>query len=209
MAAIALLVILAVSTAGLAAASPLTATPFFEGYRDLAPVQRATGRLHLDDELSDFLLDESTPIGEAIAVVSALDISPAGEQHHPKRHHIDLLVRLRQTDPGRFDDFRRGKGSPRLLVVVGHAWSRSEFMHPEKGLALLRAAQRRMPGSFSATFIRSLAESEIKSNDGNLWCEIYEDTHGVLDDWSGPVDMRKAAIDAAMEYMDLYGPYCG
>ena len=187
-------------------ASPLASTAFFKGYADVAPVQKATAQGRLDDELSDFVLDESTPLAEAVAVLSASNNVPPGGHALPE--HIELLVRLRETDPARFEAFRRGQGSAHLLAVIGYAWSRTERNHPEKPLGLLRAAERRVPRSFTAAFIRSLAESDIKMSEGDRWCEIHRDTHRVVDGWRGRIDMRKPAIDAAMEYMDLFGDYC-
>ena len=192
------LILLACAVSG-RADSPLTSTHFDQCYSDVAMVAQAAkykGK-ELPVEILLYLADASQPVDRRAAVVNAagwnFDGLPNGDNLlalFAERGYTDLQDLCDRLDPG-------------TLVILAYTIAMSDYFNVEEAMAMAqRAVTRNRHLYMSIEMIAAM-----------IRCQYYLDhdiarvgrtAREVLADPVLKHDMRQPAIDAIMEYIDLY-----
>ena len=200
--------------------SPLTSTDLAAAYEDLLEVRVARRWKRAEGFVLDFLLGES-PLDQKLAVVNAL-----GWNVDNQTNSVLFVRGIAQRENLALEKVTVKDMTADDRVVLGYLMAMDNYfdMPPLTQLTdsstqlsptfqrtypedLLSFAIAEDPSNFSAQFIASLVEAQRSFP--RSWCDVYLETAWVLDRF--PVEsrnMRPAAVDKAMEYMNLYQSYC-
>ena len=181
--------------------SPLTSADFHQAYLDLPQVRKAVQVRALDDELADYLLSPGTSYDEAAAVINALGWDADG-----KDNHLRLLRRLKATDRRAFDRFKAGKGSSRILFVVGYLWAMDDYFETRRAESLLWQARSQAPEFFAIALIHALVVAQ--SEEVGRWCEVFRGPRATLAKYPNGLEMRRSAVRIVLDYTDIYADEC-
>ena len=183
--------------------SPLTSTEFAFAYSSSPMVKMAKNvKGDIPSELLAFLANSKAHIDERLAVVNQLgwDIEGTsyGSQlgdHLYEKYSVDNDVDLAEKlDAG-------------TLAVYAYASAMSNYLYVDFASSLgHRAVEKNEGKSFSVAMISALIDAQINL-DGDDWSKVYKVVADVVKDKTLKRDMKQEAIDAIMEYIDLYKDY--
>lgn len=180
--------------------SPLTSTHFADAYSDHEMVQMASELMQNDipTTLLNFLADKHQPVDVRLAVINKIgwnfDGTSVGEQleqylmgRHNAKNEKKLVKKL---DAG-------------TLAVYAYAKAMSNYFDVKAASELGHIALKKNKSkSFSVAMIAALIDAQIYLDSD--WSMVYKVVADVLHDGSLHLDMRQAAIDNIMEYINLY-----
>ena len=180
--------------------SPLTSTHFADAYSDHEMVQMASELMQNDipTTLLNFLADKHQPIDVRLAVINKIgwnfDGTSVGEQlgqylmgRHNAKNEKKLVKKL---DAG-------------TLAVYAYAKAMSNYFDVKAASELGHIALKKNKSkSFSVAMIAALIDAQIYLDSD--WSMVYKVVADVLHDGSLHLDMRQAAIDNIMDYINLY-----
>ena len=194
--------------------SPLTSTDLASAYADIAAVRAAQRQQHLDPFLLKFLLSDR-PLDEKAAVINGLGWRLGGT-----RHGEQFLRALAQQQGKNLENLRLTDLSPDNKFVLGYllAMDNYQTLSPLQFKAardfasltpiqLLSQAAYALPDDFTVQFVRSLVAAQYWFDQS--WCAVYLEPVAILRQFPPESrNLRPQAIDAAMNYMDLYAADC-
>lgn len=183
--------------------SPLTSTSFYETYMDNAIVSKAVGIAENNPasvpvEVINYLADSKRPIDARLAVVNAIGWNFDGtgvgaqlEEYLMKRYNVKNENKLlKKIDAG-------------TLAVYAYAKAMSNYFDVTDAQRLAHTAvKNNKTNSFSVAFIAALIDAQVYLDSD--WSMVYKVVADVIHDGSLNLDMRQAAIDNVMEYINLY-----
>lgn len=184
--------------AGVAAAdSPVTSTPFHEAYLDRPAVRAAQASGELTAELAQHLASRKVPLDEKAAIANALGWSFEGKVNAV--HYAGLVLRkdaakVKAKDLGADDAF-----------VFGYLLLLDDYFRPKRALPFLERAQKLRPDSYTAELVLRLARAQAGMDDD--WCRVEGEAEALHQSRRKP-DLRPAAREIVLEYLDLYYGSC-
>lgn len=188
-----LLVLLLALTCCVQADSPLTSTDFHTAYGDIKLVAAAAKSHKLNKEMAAFLSSPKTPIDQKAALCNALGWNIDG-QTNASAFQASLGTRAPTPD----EQFCLG-----YLTALDH------YKDVSKAVPMLQKARKALPKSYTVALIAALVEAQYigTAPDQREWAKIWPSIKAVLDNKSLKFDMRPAARDIILEYMEYYKDY--
>ena len=183
--------------------SPLTSTHFADAYSDHPMVQMADQMMQNDipTTLLNFLADKNSPIDVRLAVLNKIGWNFDGTM---------VGAQLGEYLMGRYGAKSEKKLAKKLdagtLAVYAYAKAMSNYFNVTVASELgHQAVKKNKNKSFSVALISALIDAQVYLDSD--WGMIYKVVADVLHDGSLNLDMRQAAIDSIMEYINLYEKY--
>lgn len=180
--------------------SPATSTPFYQAYLELAPIQAAAESQTLSPDLLAWLLDESRPLDQQLALVNALGWRFEGQQNH--RVYTAALQHKYQREPADGGHLR-----PQEQLLLGYLMLMDDYFNPRAALPLIRRGARRLWQSQAAQLVLAIAEAQDYINKAEVWCQVWVLTEQGLSPRLQQ-DLRPAAVREITDYLQVYRPYC-
>lgn len=182
--------------------SPLTSTHFADTYADEQMVQlAAASEGELSPALMNFLADADAPVDVRLAVVNKL-----GWNFDGKTTIDDFNAYLKQRYNAKDEDELARRLNAKTLAVYAYIRAMANYFNVNQASQLAHMAlDKNSDSSFSVAFIASLIDAQIYLDSD--WAMVYKVVADVLADDTLNRDMRPAAIDAVMEYINLYKDY--
>lgn len=181
--------------------SPITATDFYEAYRDVKMVQRAHLEGVMGVEIAEFLSSPENPIDVKAAVINALSWRFEGKNNAELyTYYLGLLYHLSITELD--TDFL----SADEIFCLGYLIAMDNYFHPENAISLLEEADKLIRDSFTVSIVLALAKAQIAFEKD--WCEAWKTIERVLKNTDLNQDLRQEAKKIIVDYMILYREYC-
>ncbi|OOP55162.1 MAG: hypothetical protein AYP45_16290 [Candidatus Brocadia carolinensis] len=181
--------------------SPITATDFYEAYKDVKMVQRAHLEGVMGVEIAEFLSSPENPIDHKAAVINALSWRFEGKSNAELyTYYLGLLYHMSITELD--TDFL----SADEIFCLGYLVAMDDYFHPENAIVLLEEAQRMMKESFTVSMVLALVRAQIAFEQD--WCEAWKIIERVLQNADIKQDLRPEAKKIIVNYMILYREYC-
>lgn len=181
--------------------SPITATDFYEAYKDVKMVQRAHLEGVMGVEIAEFLSSPENPIDHKAAVINALSWRFEGKSNAELyTYYLGLLYHMSITELD--TDFL----SADEIFCLGYLVAMDDYFHPENAIVLLEEAQRMMKESFTVSMVLALVRAQIAFEQD--WCEAWKIIEQVLQNADLKQDLRPEAKKIIVNYMILYREYC-
>lgn len=181
--------------------SPITATDFYEAYKDVKMVQRAHLEGVMGVEIAEFLSSPENPIDHKAAVINALSWRFEGKSNAELyTYYLGLLYHMSITELD--TDFL----SADEIFCLGYLVAMDDYFHPENAIVLLEEAQRMMKESFTVSMVLALVRAQIAFEQD--WCEAWKIIERVLQNADIKQDLRQEAKKIIVNYMILYREYC-
>jgi hypothetical protein len=179
--------------------SPITSTEFYSTYLDIEIVEKAAQLQYVDEEIAQYLSNQSNPIDVKAAVINALGWNYDGKDMANEFTEIVFKKSVNELD---LDSL---SGSD--LFCIGYLTCMSDYFNPEKALPILEKASQKINNSQTVSVITALVKAQIylSSNWYKLW-KVYE---SVINDEGLKNDMRPEALDIINDYMYLYSDCIG
>ena len=186
--------------------SPLTSTDIASAYDDCEMVQYAIQLQNgenneLRTSILYWLSDAEAPVDERIAVVNKLGWNFDGkisgdqlEEYLMRRYKVDKAADL------------ASKLDAETLIVLAYTKAMSNYFNVTDAAELgHKAVEKNKNKSFTVAFISALIDAQIWLDSD--WNMVYNVVANVLADSTLHRDMRQAAVDSVMEYINLYEKY--
>lgn len=186
--------------------SPLTSCDFAAAYLDHPMVQLASGladnsEVDIPVSLLNFLADPKSPVDVRMAVVNAIGWNFDGKDSG-KQIRDYLLKRYNVKDEKKL--VKKLDSSTLAVYAYAKAMSNYFVVKPAQELAH-KAVKNNKSKSFTVAFISALIDAQDYLDSD--WGMVYKVVTDVTHDGSLKLDMRQEAIDAVMEYINLYKEY--
>lgn len=196
------LLVMALAAIAAWADSPLTSTHFADTYADEQMVQlAAASEGELSPALMNYLADADAPVDVRLAVVNKL-----GWNFDGKTTIDDFNAYLKQRYNAKDEDELARRLNAKTLAVYAYIRAMANYFNVNQASQLAHMAlDKNSENSFSVAFIASLIDAQIYLDSD--WAMVYKVVADVLADDTLNRDMRPAAIDAVMEYINLYKDY--
>lgn len=193
--------LLLLSSAASLADSPITATDFYEAYRDVKMVQRAHLEGVMGVEIAEFLSSPENPIDVKAAVINAISWRFEGKNNAELyTYYLGLLYHMSITEMD--TDFF----SADEIFCLGYLIAMDNYFQPENAIPLLEEAHKLMKDSFAVSIVLALAKAQMAF--GKDWCEAWKIVESVLKNTDLTQDLRPEAKKIIVDYMILYKDYC-
>ena len=181
--------------------SPITATDFYEAYRDVKMVQRAHLEGVMGVEIAEFLSSPENPIDVKAAVINAISWRFEGKNNAELyTYYLGLLYHMSITE------LDTGFLSADEIFCMGYLIAMDNYFQPENAIPLLEEAHKLMKDSFAVSIVLALAKAQIAFEQD--WCEAWKITESVLRNTDLTQDLRPEAKKIIVDYMILYKEYC-
>ena len=179
--------------------SPLTSTHFADVYADCPMVQMAIeSDGNLNTTLLNFLADKKSPVDQRVAVINALGWDFDGKTTGDQLKQF-LMTRFKAKN----DKQLLKKLDAKTLVTLGYAMAMSNYFEVNDAITFTQAAVKKNGRkSFTVDFIAGLVKAQYFLD--HDWSKIYPIFTDIMNDGRYKLDMRQGAIDAVMEYINLY-----
>ncbi len=181
--------------------SPITATVFYEAYRDVKMVERAHLEGIMGLEIAEFLTSPENPIDVKAAVLNALSWRFEGKNNTELyAYYLALLyhVPVAELDTAFL--------SADEVFCIGYLTALDNYFHPEMALPLLEEARKMTKDSFTVSIILAITKAQLAFDSD--WCEIWKLTEEVLQNKELKQDLRPEAVKMIVDYLILYREYC-
>jgi len=196
-----LLILLFVFPATSYADSPITATDFYEAYKDVKMVQRAHLEGVMGVEIAEYLSSPENPVDHKAAVINALSWRFEGKSNAELyTYYLGLLYHMSITELD--TDFL----SADEIFCLGYLIAMDDYFHPENAIVLLEEAQKMMKESFTVSMVLALVKAQIAFEQD--WCAAWKIIEQVLQNADLKQDLRPEAKKIIVNYMILYREYC-
>ncbi|NUO09469.1 MAG: hypothetical protein HUU08_12460 [Candidatus Brocadia sp.] len=181
--------------------SPITATDFYEAYKDVKMVQRAHLEGVMGVEIAEFLSSPENPIDLKAAVINALSWRFEGKNNAEfYTYYLGLLYHMSITELD--TDFL----SADEIFCLGYLVAMDNYFHPENAMSLLEEAHKLMEKSFTVSIVLALVKAQMAFEQD--WCEAWKIIENVLRNTDLKQDLRPEAKKIIVNYMILYREYC-
>lgn len=180
--------------------SPVTATNFYTDYLSYEIVLYAEQNKILDERVINFLLNDAEMIDVKAAVINAIGWEYEGTTN------ADLFLKAAQKKYNSETDILQLPGvTASDLMCYGYLLALDNYFDVLYAASITNAAVAKSD-SFTIHFINAIVMAQ-KEFDYN-WCFVWEVTRNVLNDKTLIRDMRRDAIQIAVDYLILYKSYC-
>lgn len=182
--------------------SPLTSTPFYKGYMDIAIIKTAAKSNGKITELQlQFLTNPKKPIAVKLALINSLGWNTKGKSNAP-----EYLVYLFEQKPQLSYKNFINKASVEELICYAYLKAMDDYFNVKSASVFARQAMLKAPTSYSIHLIGTLIQ--VQGAKQNNWCSIYTKINQVRINKKLQLDMRLISAAAVFDYTDGYKEYC-
>lgn len=183
--------------------SPLTSTPFYKGYLDIAIIKSAAkSNGTITEQQLQFLTNSKNPIAVKLALINSLGWDTKGKSNAPE--YLDYL--FKKQPKLNYKNFIN-KASAEELICYAYLKSMDDYFNVNSAIVFARQAIRKAPTVYSIHLIGTLIKVQPLLNAKN-WCGIYTKMNQVRTDKKLQLDMRLISTAAVFIYTDGYKEYC-
>lgn len=176
--------------------SPLTSTYFADTYVEYDIVQEAILVEQLTDEVLAYLIDDNGLIDVKAALINALGWSDSGNDY-------PILFEALQKKYGHSNT---ADYSAADLMCLAYMKAMDNYFDVEEASGLIILAEEKMPSSLTVAMIGALIRGQVAFDQD--WCAVWRITSDSLATKREYNDMKTAAVQAIVDYMIQYKPYC-
>jgi hypothetical protein len=183
--------------------SPLTSTPFYKGYLDIAIIKEASkSDGTITEKQLQFLTNSKNPIALKLALINSLSWNTKGKSNAP-----EYLAYLFEKQPQlNYKNFIN-KATADQLICYAYLKAMDDYFNVKSANVFARQAIRKAPTSYSIHLIGTLIQVQPLLNSKN-WCGIYTKTNQVRNNKKLHQDFRTKSILSIFSYTDGYKSEC-
>jgi len=180
--------------------SPLTSTEFYKAYEYHPIVQKAMQcNGEISEELMSFLSDSTNGLELKLASINALGWNIDG---------TDNSIRYKKFCELNYGINDIALANADIIICYAYLKALDNYFDVYDAFEFAQIAKTKKSNSYSIGIICALIEAQIKLDDFDNWCSVYQALRIVLDDESLNDDMSSEAVDMIMEYISSYEEYC-
>lgn len=182
--------------------SPLTSTPFYKGYKDIAIIKEAAKSDGIITEKQlQFLTNSKNPIAIKLALINGLGWDTKGKSNAPK-----YLAYLFKKQPLlNYKNFYN-KATATQLICYAYLKAMDDYFNVKSASVFARQAMRKAPTSYSIHLIGTLIQ--VQGANQNNWCDVYTKINQVRKNKKLQHDLRPKSVASIFSYTDGYKEYC-
>jgi hypothetical protein len=182
--------------------SPLTSTPFYKGYLDIAIIKEAAKSDGIITEKQlQFLTNSKNPIAIKLALINSLGWNVKGKSNAPE--YLDYL--FKKQSQLNYNNFIN-KASAEELICYAYLKAMDDYFNVKSASVFARQAMYKAPTSYSIHLIGALIQ--VQGVIAKNWCSIYTNMHQVGTNKKLNIDMKSNSIKTIFIYTDRYKEYC-
>ncbi|MBP6183121.1 hypothetical protein [Flavobacterium sp.] len=182
--------------------SPLTSTPFYKGYMDIAIIKTASkSNGIITEQQLQFLTNSKNPIAIKLALINGLGWDTKGKSNAPK-----YLAYLFEKQPLlNYKNFYN-KATATQLICYAYLKAMDDYFNVKSASIFARQAMRKAPTTYSIHLIGTLIQ--VQGLNAINWCSIYTKMNQVRTNKKLNLDMRLISTAAIFSYTNGYKEYC-
>lgn len=179
--------------------SPLTSTPFYKGYLDIAIIKNAAkSNGTITQQQLQFVTNTKNPIAVKLALINSLGWNVKGKSNAP-----DYLAYLFEKQPQlNYNNFIN-KATAEELICYAYLKAMDNYFDVKSASVFAKQAMSKAPTSYSIHLIGTLIRVQAYLSKKES-CKIYAAMDQVRTNTMLKVNMRKKSIEAIFGYTDIY-----
>lgn len=182
--------------------SPLTSTPFYKGYMNIAIIKTAAkSNGTITEQQLQFLINSKNPIAVKLALINSLGWDTKGKSNAPE--YLDYL--FKKQPKLNYKNFIN-KASAEELICYAYLKSMDDYFNVKSASVFARQAMRKAPTAFSIHLIGTLIQ--VQGLNAKNWCSVYTKMNQVRTNIKLLNDFRLKSIQAVFGYTDIYKNEC-
>lgn len=183
--------------------SPLTSTPFYKGYMDIAIIKTAAkSNGKITEQQLQFLSNTKNPIFIKLALINSLGLNVKGKSNAP-----DYLEYLFEQQPQlNYKNFIT-KATAEELICYAYLKAMDNYFDVKLASVFAKQAMRKAPISYSINLIGTLIQVQPLLN-SKKWCDIYNKMNLIRTNKKLKLDFRDKSLKAIFNYTDGYKTEC-
>lgn len=182
--------------------SPLTSTPFYKGYLDIAIIKStAKSNGTITEQQLQFLTNLKNPIAIKLALINSLGWNTKGKFNSSK-YIVYLLKKHTQLNYKNFYN----QATADELICYAYLRAMDDYFNVKSASVFAKQAMRKAPTSYSIHLIGTLIQ--VQGLNAINWCSIYTKMNHVRINKKLQLDIRLESVNAVFNYTDGYKEYC-
>ncbi len=182
--------------------SPLTSTPFYKGYLDIAIIKEAAkSDGTITEKQLQFLTDSKNPIAIKLALINSLGWNIKGKSNAPK-----YLKYVYQQNTKLNNSNFINKATAEELICYAYLKAMDNYFNVKLANVFTKQAMRKASTSYSIQLIGTLIQ--VQGVNAKNWCTIYTNMNQVRTNKKLKLDFRDKSVQAVFSYTDGYKEYC-
>jgi len=182
--------------------SPLTSTPFYKGYLDIAFIKEAAkSNGSITEKQLQFLTQFKNPIAVKLALINSLGWNIKGKSNASK-----YLKYIYQQNPKLNNSNFINKASAEELICYAYLKALDNYFNVKLASVFAKQAIHKAPTSYSIHLIGILIQ--VQGVNAKNWCAIYTNINKVRTNKKLQLDFRDKSIKTIFSYTDGYKEYC-
>jgi hypothetical protein len=183
--------------------SPLTSTPFYKSYLDIAIIKKAAKSNGIITEKQlQFLANSKNPIAIKLALINSLGWNIKSKSNAPE--YLDYL--FEKQPQLNYKNFYY-KATADQLICYAYLKAMDDYFNVKSASVFAKQAMRKAPTTYSIHLIGTLIQVQPLLN-SKKWCAIYTKMNQVRTDKKLQLDMRLISTAAIFSYTDGYKSEC-
>ena len=183
--------------------SPLTSTPFYKGYMDIAIIKEAAKSDGIITEKQlQFLTNSKNPIAIKLALINSLGWDTKGKSNAPE--YLDYL--FEKQPKLNYKNFIN-KATAEELICYAYLKAMDDYFNVKSASVFAKQAMLKAPTIYSIHLIGTLIQVQPLLN-SKKWCAIYTKMTQVRTNKKLQLDMRLISIADVYSYTDVYKKDC-
>lgn len=182
--------------------SPLTSTPFYKGYLDIAIIKSAAkSNGTITEQQLEYLTNSKNPIAVKLALINSLGWNTKGKSNATK-----YIAYLFEQKPQLNNQNFIHNASAEELICYAFLKAMDDYFNVKLASVFARQAMRKAPTTYSINLIGTLIQ--VQGVNAKNWCTIYTEMNKVRTNKILLNDFRHKSIQAVFNYTDGYKEYC-
>jgi hypothetical protein len=182
--------------------SPLTSTPFYKGYLDVAVIKEASkSNGKITQKQLQFLTNSKNPIAVKLSLINSLRWDTKGKSNASK-YIVYLLKKQTQLNYKNFYN----KATADQLICYAYIKAMDDYFNVKSASVFARQAMRKAPTTYSIHLIGTLIQ--VQGLNQNNWCNVYTKMNQVRTNKKLQLDMRLISTVSIFSYSNGYKEYC-
>jgi hypothetical protein len=148
--------------------SPLTSTPFYKGYMDIAIIKTAAkSNGTITEQQLQFLTNSKNPIAVKLALINSLGWTTKGKSNGP----VYLEYLFEKQPQLNYKNFIN-KATAKEMIIYAYLKAMDDYFNVKSASVFAKQAMRKAPTSYSIHIIGTLIY--VQGFSQNNWCSIYK-----------------------------------
>lgn len=182
--------------------SPLTSTPIYKGYVDIAIIKTAAkSNGIITEQQLEYLTETKNPIAIKLALINSLGWNTKGKSNATK-----YIAYLFEQKPQLNNQNFIHKASAEELICYAYLKAMDNYFDAKFASKFATEAKRKAPNSYSIHLIGTLIQ--VQGLNAINWCSIYTKMNQVRINKKLQLDMRLISAAVVFGYTDGYKEYC-